>query len=124
VSVIVGSPGEKERIGELVGVCSGKTYNLAGRTTLAELAGVLRLSRLHIAALHIAAAVGAPTVISYGPSNWRDWAPQGPGHRVVVPDMPCVPFCMKGCEGRWVSRCLDALAAEKVQEVIREALSA
>jgi len=128
VVVVVGSPAERERADELGRSCAGKVYNLTGRTTLAELAGILHLSRLHIgvdsAAPHIAAAVGTPTVTLYGPSDWRYWAPPGKRNRVVVPDMECVPCRQKGCDDRGVSRCLDTLTAERVQAVLREALSA
>ena len=126
-AIIVGSPAERERAEGMVRNCAGKVYNLAGKTTLAELAGILQLSRLHIgvdsAAPHIAAAVGTPTVTLYGPSDWRYWAPPGERHRVVVPDMACAPCHLKGCEGSGVSRCLDTLPVERVQAVIREALS-
>ncbi|MBN2436976.1 MAG: glycosyltransferase family 9 protein [Deltaproteobacteria bacterium] len=125
--VVVGSPAEKERAAELTGACSGSVCNLAGKTTLAELAGVLHLSRLHIgvdsAAPHIAAAVGTPTVTLYGPSDWRYWAPPGERHRVVVSDMECAPCNQKGCEGQGASRCLDALTVERVRAVVREILS-
>jgi len=128
IVVVVGSPAERERAAELAGACSGRVCNLAGKTTLAELAGVLKKSRLHIgvdsAAPHIAAAVGTPTVTLYGPSDWRYWAPPGEHHRVVVPDMECVPCHRKGCDDSGVSRCLDTLTVERVQTVLREALSA
>ena len=128
VVVVVGSPAERERAAELIGACSGSVCNLAGKTTLAELAGVLHLSRLHIgvdsAAPHIAAAVGTSTVTLYGPSDWRYWAPPGKHHRVVVPDMECVPCHRKGCDDRGISRCLDTLTVERVQAILREALSA
>jgi ADP-heptose:LPS heptosyltransferase len=126
--VVVGSPAERERAEGLVRDCAGKVFNLAGKTTLAELAGVLGQSRLHIgvdsAAPHIAAAVGTPTVTLYGPSDWRYWAPPGERHRVVVPDMTCAPCHQKGCEGSGISRCLETLTVERVQAVLREALSA
>jgi ADP-heptose:LPS heptosyltransferase len=126
-AVIVGSPAERRRAGELAGGCLGRVYNLAGRTTLAELAGVLERSRLHVgvdsAAPHIAAAVGTPTVTLYGPSDWRYWAPPGDRHRVAVSDMDCVPCHQKGCEGGGVSRCLNNLKVERVQAVLREVLS-
>ncbi|MEK7374924.1 MAG: glycosyltransferase family 9 protein, partial [Thermodesulfobacteriota bacterium] len=125
--VIVGSPAERERAAELAGTCSGRVSNLAGRTTLAELAGVLQLSRLHIgvdsAAPHIAAAVGTPTVTLYGPSDWRYWAPPGERNRVVVPDMECAPCHQKGCEGSGTSLCLDTLEVAQVQAVLRDVLS-
>jgi heptosyltransferase-3 len=127
-AVIVGAPAERVRADELGRSCAGKVYNLAGKTTLAELAGVLHLSRLHIgvdsAAPHIAAAVGTPTVTLYGPADWRYWAPRGQHHHVAVSDMPCIPCNLKGCDGSGVSRCLDTLTVERVQAVLREALSA
>ncbi|MCK7511191.1 MAG: glycosyltransferase family 9 protein [Desulfobacterales bacterium] len=96
-------PGRKGEADELTGACSGRVCNLAGKTTLAELAGVLHLSRLHIgvdsAAPHIAAAVGTPTVTLYGPADWRYRAPPGERHRVVVSGMECAPCNQKGCEG-------------------------
>jgi ADP-heptose:LPS heptosyltransferase len=128
VVVVVGSPAERKRAAELTGACSGRVCNLAGKTTLAELAGVLHLSRLHIgvdsAAPHIAAAVGTPTVTLYGPADWRYWAPRGEHHHVAVSDMPCIPCNLKGCDGIGVSRCLDTLTVERVQAVLHEALSA
>jgi len=125
-SVIVGSPGERGRAEEIVAACPGRAFNIAGRTTLAELAGVLALSRLHIgvdsAAPHIAAAVGTPTVTIYGPSDWRYWAPPGKNNRVVFSEMSCVPCHLKGCNGSGKSLCLETLEVGQVQAVIQEAL--
>ncbi|MBU3932375.1 MAG: glycosyltransferase family 9 protein [Proteobacteria bacterium] len=125
--VVVGSLAERKRAEGLVRDCAGKVFNLAGRTTLAELAGMLQLSRLHIgvdsAAPHIAAAVGTPTVTLYGPSDWRYWAPPGERNRVVVPDMECAPCHQKGCEGSGTSLCLDTLEVAQVQAVLRDVLS-
>jgi ADP-heptose:LPS heptosyltransferase len=126
-AVIVGSSVEKERAEGMVRDCAGKVFNLAGKTTLSELAGVLGQSRLHVgvdsAAPHIAAAVGAPTVTLYGPSDWRYWAPPGERHRVVVPDMACAPCHQKGCDGLGTSLCLDGMEIAEVQAAIREAFS-
>jgi heptosyltransferase-3 len=126
-AVIVGSPAERERAHSIAEVCSGKVYNLAGKTTLAELAGALEQSRLHIgvdsAAPHIAAAVGTPTVTLYGPSNGRYWGPPGGNHRIVALEIACAPCHLKGCDGKGVSRCLDMLDVARVQAAIREALT-
>jgi predicted lipopolysaccharide heptosyltransferase III len=126
-AVIVGSAEEQPRAEKLVAACKGKVYNLAGRTTLAELAGLLSFSRLHIgvdsAAPHIAAAVGTPTVTIYGPSDWQDWAPIGEQHLVILPERDCVPCHRKGCDGLGVSRCLEELEPEKVQKGIGELLA-
>ena len=97
-------------------------YNFAGKTTLQEMAGLLKMSRLHIgvdsAAPHIAAAVGTPTLTIYGPSDWRDWAPPGEKNKVVLPDMDCSPCHKKGCDGSGRSECLETLAVKKIQDAV------
>jgi heptosyltransferase-3 len=126
LSIIIGSAEERQRVEAIIRHCEARVINLAGRTTLAELAGVLSLSRLHIgvdsAAPHIAAATGVPTITIYGPSSWFDWAPVGENHRVILPEMDCVPCHQKGCNGSGHSRCLDELNVERVIPVISEAL--
>jgi heptosyltransferase-3 len=93
---------------------------------LGELPGVLSLSFLHIgvdsAAPHIAAAVGTPTITIYGPSDWYDWAPIGDIHKIIFPDLECVPCHKKGCQDEGWSRCLEELKVEQVQAVIRQTL--
>mgnify|MGYP001559694021 CR=1 FL=1 len=125
-TVLVGSEGERKKGADLAAACSGRVYNLAGRTSLAELAGILSMSSLHIgvdsAAPHIAAAVGTRTVTIYGPSDWRDWAPPGEHHKVIVADGDCVPCHRKGCDGSNMSRCLATLPAEKIKEALRSVL--
>jgi len=125
-TVIVGAPEEREESINIVNKCSGQIYNLTGRTTLDELAGVLSLSGLHMgvdsAAPHIAAAVGTPTITIYGPSDWRDWAPLGEMHSVVTPDCDCAPCYQKGCDGTGRSRCLEELTVDKVKGAIQEFL--
>jgi len=126
--VIIGSNQEREKAEALSRQSRGRIFNFAGQTSLAELAGLLALSRLHIgvdsAAPHIAAAVGTPTVTIYGPTSWRDWAPPGPQHRVITPDMDCAPCFHKGCNGEGYSLCLETLTTERIQPAIREALKA
>jgi len=125
-TVLVGSTPEREKAERLRRGKERAVHNLAGATTLAELAALLQRSRLHIgvdsAAPHIAAAVGTPTVTIYGPTDWRDWAPIGGNHRVVVSSLPCVPCFRKGCDGQGKSRCLDELTVDDVMKTVREAL--
>ena len=123
-AIIVGAPEERLKAKTLIHQCKHKVFNLAGKTTLKELAGILSLSSLHLgvdsAAPHIAAATGTPTITIYGPSNWQDWAPIGDKHRVILPDMDCVPCREKGCNHSGYSRCLEALSVDQVKSVICE----
>jgi len=124
--LIVGSAEEHSKAEDLIRKCTGKVFNVAGKTNLAQLAGLLSQSLLHIgvdsAAPHIAAATGTPTVTIYGPSSWFDWAPPGDSNRIVLPAMDCVPCRQKGCEGSGKSRCLEELEPDRVKEVIGHAL--
>lgn len=125
--VITGSATEKIRADELTAGNGRLLYNFAGKTSLREMAALLQMSSLHIgvdsAAPHIAAAVGTPTVTIYGPSDWRDWAPTGDKHAVVLPDMDCSPCHKKGCEGSGRSKCLDELPVDRVRNTAEKMIN-
>lgn len=71
--------------------------SLAGQTDLGALAAVYRRCNLVIGPdsgpLHLAVAVGTPTVHLYGPVDRRTFGPWGSPqrHRVVVSDWACIP---------------------------------
>jgi predicted lipopolysaccharide heptosyltransferase III len=135
--VITGSQHERERAKDLIDRCAGhgfeghegrdrQVFNLAGKTSLGELAALIRSCRLFIGSdssgMHIAAAVGTPTVVIFGPSAPASWAPAGDDHAIVQKDLPCVPCRQKGCDGSEVSRCLDELEVDEVRAVVQTQL--
>lgn len=124
--VLVGSPEESAVCQGIVAGREAYAFNLAGETTLGELAAVMQLSTLHIgvdsAASHIAAAVGTPTMTIFGPSNWKGWTVVDDLHRIVVSAMPCVPCNKKGCDNSGKSRCLDELGVNTVLKTVDELL--
>ena len=126
-AVLIGSSEEAAGCQEIVVGREGRAFNLAGKTTLGELAAIISMSSLHLgvdsAAPHIAAAVGTSTVTIYGPSDWRAWRIVNERHRVISTAMDCVPCNMMGCDGSGKSRCLDELAAEPVVQAALELLS-
>ena len=108
--------------------------NLEGRTTLGQLAAVLKRCDLFIGAdsgvMHLACAVGTPVVAIFGPSNHRAWGPWTPGRRravVVRADLPCSPCSYvgfsvgrrEGCEAR---TCMKMVTPEMVLEAATELL--
>lgn len=125
-AVLIGSPEEVGAAGEIVAGRSGRAFNLAGKTTLGELAALLQMSCLHLgvdsAAPHIAAAVGTPTVTIFGPGNWRSWTTVDFQHRVITAGMPCVPCNHKGCDDTEKSRCIDELGVDAVMKPAEEVL--
>ena len=126
--IITGSPDERERAGEIIKKCQQNTFNLAGKTSIGTLAGVFKACKLFIgvdsAGVHIAAAVGLPTVSIFGPSSSSGWAPRGLQHRVAHKDLPCVPCCKKGCDNSEYSRCLEELTLEEVMSVVKGQIDA
>lgn len=125
-AAVIGSPEEVEAADGIARRCAGPVFNLAGKTTLGELAALISLGRLHLgvdsAAPHIAAAVGTPTVTIFGPSNWKAWTVEDATHRIARSGKPCVPCNDKGCEGTERSLCLAELGVEAVAALAIEVL--
>ncbi len=63
-------------------------FSLSGQLSLKELAALTQAAKLFIgvdsAPMHIAAAVGTPTVALFGPSGDKQWGPWSANSRVVA----------------------------------------
>lgn len=120
--ILCGAANERQRAQAITDRSHGKAINLAGETTISQLAGLLSLADIFIgvdsAGLHIAAAVGTPTASIFGPSDPASWAPRGSRHAVIQPKLPCVPCRQKGCDNSGVSRCLDELSMVEMMATI------
>ena len=96
------------------------SIDLTGRTTLKEVAAILKRCRLLVAAdsglLHIAYAAGTPTVSLFGSGIEKKWAPQGGNHVVINKRFDCSPCTRFGYTPRCASgaACLSAITVEEV----------
>jgi heptosyltransferase-2 len=94
-ALLVGGPGDEEAVSTVVSQIKSQAVNLVGKTTFKQLAAVLQRCRLFIGGdsgpLHIAAAVGTPTVGIFGPSDPRLVAPRGEKHLAVWKKVSCSP---------------------------------
>lgn len=126
-AVLIGSPEEATGCQEIVAGRTGRAFNLAGKTTLSELAAVISMSSLHLgvdsAAPHIAAALGTPTVTIHGPTDWRGWRVVDEHNSVVSPEMDCLPCNKMGCDNTGQSRCLEQMQADPVVLAAEKILS-
>jgi heptosyltransferase-2 len=110
--------------------------NLAGQTTLPQLAALLGQCDLFLGAdsgvMHLAAAAGVPVVALFGPSNHQAWGPWTPTGRslVVRLGVPCSPCSYVGHsvglrDGCWHRSCMadlqpaQVLAAVESLQVLR-----
>ena len=121
--IVTGSSEERERAEKQIRMCGANAYNLAGKTSIGMFAAVLKASGLFIggdsSGMHIASAVGTPTVSIFGPASSTAWAPRGSKHCIVHKDLPCVPCDRKGCQGSGISRCLEELTVDEVKSVVK-----
>ena len=121
---ITGSAADQELVASIIELTQTPIINLAGRTSLAELAGVLRRARLAVTtdtgAMHLAAALGTPLVALFGPTApWRT-GPFGEGHQVVRQDLACSPCFQRRCPA---PRCLSDLTPDLVAAACEKILS-
>ncbi len=121
---VTGSPADRALADEIVGRMTTRGVSLAGRTTLKELAGLFDRCRAVVATdtgpMHIAAAMGCPTVALFGPTApWRT-GPYGDRHRVVREELICSPCFRKQCDH---PRCMERIRVESVLEALRETLA-
>ena len=103
-------------------------FSLSGQLSLKELAALTQASKLFIgvdsAPMHIAAAVGTPTVALFGPSGDKQWGPWGVPFRVISSTQhPCRPCGIDGCGGGKVSDCLTSLSVDQVLNAAHELLA-
>ena len=97
--------------------------DLTGRTDLVEAVAVLKSSSAFIGndsgLMHLAAALGKPTVGIFGSSN-PDWtAPVGPRTRAIIPHgFACRPCYLKKCNQPVF--CLETVEAGAVLTAVEE----
>lgn len=87
--VLTGGAREAERTAWINESLDGRGLDLAGRTTLDELAATVRGARLVVAndtgVAHLAVAVGVPSVVVFTRSDHARWAPLDTTRHRVVP---------------------------------------
>lgn len=85
--------------------------DLRGRTSLAELGGILQRADLVIAndtgPMHLAASLGRRVIALMGPTDPRRTGPYGTGHRVFSTRPPCSPCFSKVCRNPAGQVCLQ-----------------
>ena len=93
------------------------TENLCGRYDFSGLFGALKGCDLLIAndtgPVHMAAALGRPCLVLFGPTRPEWTGPYGPGHRALMRDLSCQPCLSRRCR-RGDHACLAGLTPDEV----------
>ena len=121
--VFTGSGKDRRVINDISAMMKEKPLNLAGRTSLKELAYLYgtcsALVTTDTGPMHIATAMGCRVVALFGPTDPRRTGPYGKGHEVIRADIECSPCFKKKCEDL---SCMKQITVERCFETVRHML--
>jgi heptosyltransferase-2 len=102
-----------------------RAHNLAGRTTLREFIDLAAACSLFLTndsgAMHVASALGVPTVTVFGATDDTTTGPTGPLARVVREHAECSPCLLRECPID--HRCMTRVTAARVADTALELLA-
>lgn len=85
----------------LAQIAKVETTNLIGKTTLMQLGALIESCDLYLTCdsgpMHIAAAVGTPTIALFGPTSPIRHGPYGESHEVIEKPVECRPCYKRKC---------------------------
>ncbi len=124
--VLTSAADELPFINDILRKMQSRPLNLAGQLSLKELGALTARARLFVGVdsmpMHLAAAMGVPTLALFGPSSETLWGPWNVERRVVSTTHSCRPCGYDGCGGGKVSECLTLLGVEPVYAAAQELL--
>lgn len=117
--VVLGGVTEGELATEVQrGLAPGNVLTLQGRTSLADLMGVLGELSVFLTndsgPMHLSAALGVRTLAVFGPTDARETGPVGARARVVREPVDCSPCLYRDCPID--HRCMERVSAKRVYE--------
>ncbi len=119
--VLIGSPEEVERSAMLAALIPDlDPVDITGKLSLRGTAALMERAELYLGsdggAMHVASAVGLPTVGLFGPGSYHIFRPVGRHAAAISHLFPCSPCRMTSCV-RPNDTCMQAIT---IEEVIRE----
>ena len=115
--LVFGSSTERELCETVAALTEGR--NLAGETTLREFIELAAACRLFLTndsgAMHVASALGVPTVAVFGATDDTTTGPTGPLARIVRAHAECSPCLLRECPID--HRCMTRMTAAQVTAV-------
>jgi len=113
-----------ESIATQIGERGQRAHNLAGKTSLREYIDLAAACRVYLTndsgGMHIASALGVPTVAIFGATNHLTTGPTGPLARVVREPVECAPCLLRECPID--HRCMERVHSDPVVSAALELL--
>ena len=124
-SIFFGSREESPLVESLLPKAGDASISLAGKTSLEEFIRFVPGCDLYVTndtgTMHLAAALGVPTLAIFGPTDERGTRPLGPRAQVVTGAAFCRPCKLRHCPID--HRCMTSISVETVFQAARLALS-
>ncbi len=121
---IFGSQSERALCQSVADAIRVPVHNFAGETALGEYIDLAAACRAYLTndsgAMHIASALGIPTVAVFGATNHVTTGPTGPLARVIREQVECAPCLKRECPID--HRCMTRVEAARVAETALELL--
>jgi lipopolysaccharide heptosyltransferase II len=122
--VITGSEGDFSLSDKLFKLTKAKPLNFVGRTTVLQLACLIKKCKAFVSAdsapLHVAAAVDAPIVALFGPTLPQRHMPPAKNFVVIKRDISCRPCYKPECKD---NACMKYIGAQEVLEAVEKLIS-
>jgi len=124
-AVLLCGPPAEARLGEAIAArMRAKPVSLIGQTTLEEFLAVLASANLFIGndsgAMHLAAGLGLPQVVIFGPTDETGTGPLNPRARLVKRAVSCSPCFLRHCPVD--HRCMTRIEVDEVWQAVEAAL--
>jgi len=123
--IFTGSESDKKAIETILSGMNTEALNLAGKSTLKELAYLYQKCAIVISTdtgpMHVAAAMTSPVVIAlFGPTSPFKTGPYGAKHRVIRAGLECSPCFKKKCDDM---SCMNKITVDMVFKAVKEVLT-
>jgi len=126
--VIVSGPKDMQKAQEVIKNMRVKALNLSGKTSISQLASLLRRCQLFISTdsgpMHVASALGVPVITIFGRSQAglspKRWGPLGEKNKVLYKTVGCTICLAHNCQKDFA--CLKATSVEDVLRAAEEIL--
>ncbi|MEJ6951186.1 lipopolysaccharide heptosyltransferase II [Natronospora cellulosivora (SeqCode)] len=120
--IFIGSKADSKRVAEIIDMMESEPLLACGKTSLKELAALVEYCDLVISndsgPVHVAAAVGTPTITIFGPSNDQKYRPLGDKHRILKnDDISCRPCGEHQCPLNH-HKCMEEIEVSQVLDLL------
>ena len=122
--VLVGSKDSVERASQIEAQSNSHPINLCGKTTIAELPDVIRRMKLFItpdtATMHLACAIGIPTIAVFGPTSPVRHVVPSQGLRIIHKKELCKPCYRPTCPKKEKNICTIKITPQEIYQNLKE----